>query len=123
MSDLKIIKLQAFFYTNNDDKDMGDGIAEEYYWGNNRICSNTGWARDLRFPEFRQSLGQIFNVDVPAKRCSEMRYRMVMETADGWDVTVHTYAWYSDGSKKRVGAANFEFGGKNRENVVYFRTC
>lgn len=28
---LKIIKLQAFFYTNNDDKDMGDGIAEAYY--------------------------------------------------------------------------------------------
>ena len=123
MADLRIIKLQAFFYTNIDDKDKGDGIAETYYWGNTRICGNTGWARDIRFPEFRQNLGQMFDVDIPAEKCSNMRYQMVMETNDGWDVTVHTYAWYSDGSKKRVCDARLVFGGKNRENTVYFLNC
>ena len=117
---LRIIKLQAFYYTNVDDKDKGDGIAESYYLGNTRVCGNTGWARDIRFPEFRQHLGELFEVDIPAERCGDIKYRMVMETGDGWDVTVHTYAWYSDGTKKRVGAATIEFGGKNRESIVYF---
>jgi len=123
MSSLRIIKLQAFFYTNIDDKDKGDGIAENYYWGNTGICGNTGWARDLKFPEFRQNVGQMFDVDVPAERCSNMKYKMIMETSDGWDVTVHIYAWYSDGSKKRVGSATLEFGGKIREHTIPFLTC
>ena len=123
MSDLRIIKLQTFFYTNIDDKDKGDGIAESYYWANKRICGNSGWARDLRFPEYRQNEGQMFDVDIPAEKHSNIRYQMVMETSDGWDVTVHTYAWYSDGSKKRIGAANLKFGGKNRENTIFLPTC
>ena len=120
MSALRIIKLQTFFYTNVDDKDKGDGIAETYYWGNKRICGNTGWARDLRFPEFRQNSGQMFDVDVPAGWCSNMKYRMVMETGDGWDVTIHIYAWFNDGSKKRVAAATLLFGGRHREEIVFF---
>jgi hypothetical protein len=120
---LRIIKVQSFFYTNSDDKDAGDGIAETYFCGYTKLCGNTGWARDIRFPEFRQHEGQEFEVDVPAERCSDMRYNMVMETSDGWDVTVHTYAWYSDGTKKRVGSATLEFGGRNRVNNVYFLTC
>lgn len=120
MPALRIIKLQTFFYTNVDDKDRGDGIAEAYYWGNTRICGNTGWARDLRFPEFRQNEGQLFDVDIPAEWCPNMKYRMVMETGDGWDVTIHIYAWYSNGTKKRVAAATLFFGGKSREETVFF---
>ena len=123
MPGLRIVKVQSFFYTNRDDKDKGDGIAESYYVGNTKICGNKGWARDVRFPEFRQNEGQVFEIDIPAERCSQMRYNMIMETDDGWDVTVHTYAWYSDGSKKRVGAASLIFGGDHRVENVYFLNC
>jgi hypothetical protein len=124
MSDLRINKLQAFFYTDSDDKDKGDGIAETYYWGNTRICGNKGWATDLRFLEFRQNVGQMFDIDIAAEKGSSMRYQMVMETSDRWDVTVHIYAWYSDGSKKRVASTNtLEFGGKLRERTIFFITC
>jgi hypothetical protein len=123
MSGLKIIKLQAYFYTDSDDKDAGDGIAETYYWGNTKICGNTGWARDIRYLEFQQNLGQMFEVDIAAEKCSDMKYQMVMETDDRWDVTVHVYAWFSDGTKKRVVSIGpIEFGGKNREETLYF-TC
>jgi hypothetical protein len=124
MAGLRIIKLQAFFYTDSDDKDKGDGIAETYYWRNKRICGNTAWARDIRFLEFRQNLGQMFNVDIAAEKCSGMKYQMVMETGDKWDVTVHVYAWYSNGMKKRVvSTGTIEFGGKKREETIYFNTC
>ena len=124
MAGLRIIKLQAFFYTDSDDKDKGDGIAETYYWRNAKICGNTGWARDIRFLEFRQNLGQMFNVDIAAEKCSDMKYQMVMETEDKWDVTVHVYAWYSDGMKKRVvSTSTIEFGGKKREETIHFITC
>lgn len=123
MPGLKIVRLQSLFYTNIDDKDKGDGIAETYYWGNTKICGNTGWARDVRFPEFVQNEGQAFEVDIPVEKCPQMKYNMKMETGDGWDVTVHTFAWYSDGSKKKVGAASFTFGGSHREENVYFRNC
>ena len=124
MADLRIIKLQAFFYTDSDDKDKGDGIAETYYWRNTRICGNTGWARDIRFLEFRQNLGQMFNVDIAAEKCSDIKYQMLMETGDQWDVTVHVYAWYSDGMKKKVvSTGTIEFGGKKREETIHFITC
>jgi len=124
MAGLRIIKLQAFFYTDSDDKDKGDGIAETFYWRNTRICGNKGWARDIRFLEFRQNLGQMFDVDIAAEKCSDMKYQMIMETEDKWDVTVHVYAWYSDGTKKRVvSTATIEFGGKKREETIPFITC
>lgn len=123
MSELKIKKLQALFYTDSDDKDKGDGIAETYFWGNARICENTGWARDIRFPTYRQHSGQLFEVDIHAAKCPQMRYQIIMETGDRWLVTVHVYAWYSDGAKRRVAAAGLGFGGKNRVNTIYFATC
>ena len=123
MSGLRIIKLQAFFYTDSDDKEKGNGIAETYYWGNTKICSNTGWARDIRFPEYRQGEGQMFEVDVAAEKCTDMKYQIITETNDRWIVTVHVYAWYNDGLKKRVAAASLEFGGKQRMNAFFFMNC
>lgn len=117
---LKIIKLQSFFYTNTDDKEKGNGIAESYYWGNMKICGNTGWARDIRFPEYVQNEGQMFEVDVDAEKCPDMIYNIRTETADVWDVTIYTFAWFSDGTKKKVGAASFLFGGKHRVENIYF---
>ena len=121
MPSLKIIKLQAFFYTDSDDKDMGDGIAEGYYWGNMKICGNRGWARDERFLEFKQNLGEMFEVDIDAEKRTNMKYQMVMETGDRWDVTVHIYAWFSDGTKKRVAATGtLVFNEKHRREIIYF---
>ena len=122
MPGLRITKLQAFFYTDSDDKDKGDGIAESYYWGNTKICGNTGWARDIRFLEFQQNLGQMFEVNIAAEKYSSMKYQMVMETDDRWDVTVHIYAWFSDGSKRRAAATStLEFNRKHRAEVIYFK--
>lgn len=120
IQELKIIKLQSLFYTNTDDKEKGNGIAESYYWGNTKICGNTGWAKDIRFPENVQNSGQMFEVDITAEKGRDMRYNMITETDDVWDVTIYTFAWYSDGTKKRVGGASFLFGGKNRMENIYF---
>lgn len=117
---LKIIKLQSLFYTNSDDKEKGNGIAESYYWGNVKLCGNTGWAKDIRFPEFVQNKGQMFEVDIAAEKCSDMRYHLMTETSDVWDVTIHTYAWFSDGTKKRVAGASLLFGGNHRVENIYF---
>jgi len=117
---LRIIKLQSFFYTNTDDKEKGNGISESYYWGNMKICGNSGWARDIRFPEYVQNEGQMFEVDVAAEKGPYMRYNIITETDDVWDVTIYTFAWFSDGTKKQVGGANFMFGGKHRVENIYF---
>jgi len=117
---LKIIKLQSFFYTNTDDKEKGNGIAESYYWGNIKICGNSGWAKDVRFPEYVQNEGQMFEVDIAAEKCPDMRYNIITETADVWDVTIYTFAWFSDGTKKRVAGASLLFGGKHRVENIYF---
>lgn len=122
IQELKIIKLQSFFYTNSDDKEKGNGIAESYYWGNTKICGNKGWAKDIRFPEYVQNEGQKFEVDIAAEKGCDMRYNIITETDDVWDVTIYTFAWYSDGTKKRVGGASFLFGGKNRMENIYFVT-
>ena len=66
----------------------------------------------------------MFEVDIAAEKCSNMKYQMVMETDDRWDVTVHIYVWFSDGTKKRVAATGtLVFGRKRRDNVIYFSTC
>ncbi|MGI8788135.1 MAG: hypothetical protein ACR2HG_10280 [Pyrinomonadaceae bacterium] len=123
ISSLKIIKLQSLFYTNTDDKEKGNGIAESYYWGNMKICGNTGWAKDIRFPEYVQNEGQMFEVDIAAEKCSDMRYNIITETDDIWDVTIYIYAWYGDGTKKRTGGATLLFGGKHRMESIPFITC
>ena len=120
---LKIIKLQSFFYTNTDDKEKGNGISESYYWRNLKICGNTSWARNVRFPEYVQNEGQMFEVKIKSEKCGDMKYMMITETDDIWDVTVYTFAWYSDGVKRKVGAANLLFGGKDRMKRIYFMTC
>lgn len=117
---LRIIKLQSLFYTNTDDKEKGNGLAESYYWGNMKICGNTGWARDIRFPEYVQNEGQMFEVDIAAEKCPHMRYNIITETADIWDVTIYTFAWFSNGTKKKVCGASLLFGGKHRVENIYF---
>src|ERR1044071_3910036 len=123
MPDIRIIKVQAIFYTQTDDKDEGDGIAETYYLGDKKLCGNTGWGKDLTFHDAEPNYGQKFDIDVPAEKCSQLRYNMIMENRDGWFVNVHVYAWYSNGRSHKVGEATFRFGGNHREDNVFFLTC
>lgn len=123
MPELRIIKLQSSFYTNTSDKEKRNGLAESYYWGNVKICGNKGWARDVRFPEYVQHEGQLFEVEIAAEKCSDMKYSLITETDDAWDVTIYTYAWYSDGTKKRVASASLVFGRNQRVGNIPFINC
>jgi hypothetical protein len=120
---LRIIKVRSTFFTTNDDKDREDGISETIFLGTQVLASNQDHGKGLVYRNNTPDYGEEFTVNVDASECSKMRYNMRMSTDQKWHVTVKTYAWYSDGTEKQVGEANFEYGGNHREDNVFFLTC
>jgi hypothetical protein len=113
---LMIQSLVALFSTNDDDKDSGDCLAEQYTLlpsgGATILGSNSNWGCDLTFRERDpRNWGQTFSsLSVPLSDCGKIVYSLSMSNDKGWNTGITINAKLSDGRTIEIGWAYWNIG-------------
>jgi hypothetical protein len=104
---IKVLRIQARFHTNGDDKDRGDGISESYRLDGTKVVGeNRSWGNGIVFHNDAHDTGQEFDVSnqgLTLADINRLTYNFDMDNDDGWKVTITIVVTASDGNKYVVG--------------------
>jgi hypothetical protein len=104
--DQTISDIYATFWTNDDDKGVGDGISETYLLGDQVLAQNKSWSQAFKFKEHALVVGKQFDISsskIPAHNVGALVYKMQMDNDDGWNVDVALYVRLANGHVYLVG--------------------
>jgi hypothetical protein len=119
--DQLVNRIYTVFATNDDDKDRGDGISEQYLRGSEVLGQNASWGKGLVYHDHSTDYGQNFDIaakKVKAKEIGQLVYQWRMDNDDGWNVQMTVYVQLANGSVYVVGGHYWNIhGGANNGSI------
>jgi len=113
--------IQVRFWTNDDDKNDGDGISETYSVGSHVLAKDDSWHKDLHFHQGDIDYGQPFDISsfgIAAKDVGTIIYGWKMDNDDKWSCQMTVFVTLANNNVYDVGGHYYNIHGGAKEGQI-----